>query len=415
MSTPIYKVSDGSTITFKILGPNIEAILTTPNGQVIQGQPISKSTNNAESKLAKEILLSNNIVDPNSGEPLPYTIEGPQDQSNSASKISNAVFEIPKIVLEQAPDQTRLATNKINSDITKENSNIIKSNVNSSLSPKVRLTNVINQNRISIQQKLIPFVLTLLSSFGGETIQAIVLNKNLPLNDILELIDCPSQNKINKLINQRNKLAKQINNIYEIIKTMTVVTTGIDILIKIIEVAIIVAKANPYPSIGVPPAGLPPLTAGIQNTLADALRIAQEENKTLNLVLDTVTITLASFGVLLGVILELLGVLDKLLQHCSQIKNMDLEAINNEINSLSNSTLQVTQNSQTNNNTYKGFKLEVVVNTKNKSKAIQRYAQAVTPQGVPVLKTEPSFASDPQVLIDQLKFIIDSNPNLIAE
>ena len=59
--------------------------------------------------------------------------------------------------------------------------------------------------------------------------------------------------------------------------------------------------------------------------------------------------------------------------------------------------------------------LKTKINEKNTSKAIQRYAQAVTLQGVPVLKTEPSFASDPQVLIDQLKFIIDSNPNLTAE
>ena len=64
---------------------------------------------------------------------------------------------------------------------------------------------------------------------------------------------------------------------------------------------------------------------------------------------------------------------------------------------------------------YKGFKLEVVINEKNTSEYIQRYAQALTKQGVPVLKTEPSFASDPQVLINQLKFIIDSNPNLTAE
>ena len=51
----------------------------------------------------------------------------------------------------------------------------------------------------------------------------------------------------------------------------------------------------------------------------------------------------------------------------------------------------------------------------NQIKYPRRFAQALNKQGVPVLKTESSFASNPQVLIDQLKFIIDSNPNLTAE
>ena len=37
------------------------------------------------------------------------------------------------------------------------------------------------------------------------------------------------------------------------------------------------------------------------------------------------------------------------------------------------------------------------------------------PSNLYSLKTESSFASDPQVLIDQLKFIIDSNHNLTAQ
>ena len=105
--------------------------------------------------------------------------------------------------------------------------------------------------------------------------------------------------------------------------------------------------------------------------------------------------------------------LDSLFQHCAEVKNDNFESLNNEINALANSTVESTQTPD--GNIYKGFKLEIVINEKNTSKFIQRYAQALTKQGVPVLKTDPSFASNPQVLIDQLKFIIDSNPNLTAE
>jgi hypothetical protein len=63
---------------------------------------------------------------------------------------------------------------------------------------------------------------------------------------------------------------------------------------------------------------------------------------------------------------------------------------------------------------YKGFKLEIKLDDSNNSKYPRRFAQALNAQGVPVLKTESSFASDPQVLLNELKFIIDSSPNLSA-
>lgn len=92
---------------------------------------------------------------------------------------------------------------------------------------------------------------------------------------------------------------------------------------------------------------------------------------------------------------------------------MNFEAINDEINALANSTVTATQNSDT--NTYKGFTLGVKIDEKNESKYIKRYAVAQNKQGVEVLKTDSSFASNPAVLISQLKFIIDSNPNITAE
>ena len=60
------------------------------------------------------------------------------------------------------------------------------------------------------------------------------------------------------------------------------------------------------------------------------------------------------------------------------------------------------------------FKLEIKLDPTNNLSYPRRYAQALNLQGIPVLKTDSSFASDPQILINQLKFIIDSDPNLTA-
>ena len=91
---------------------------------------------------------------------------------------------------------------------------------------------------------------------------------------------------------------------------------------------------------------------------------------------------------------------------------MNFEQINEEINSLSNNTVKVLQSED---NTYKGFTLSVKIDQTNESQYIKRYAVGTNKQGVDVLKTDSSFASDPSVLISQLKFIIDSNPSITAE
>ena len=122
---------------------------------------------------------------------------------------------------------------------------------------------------------------------------------------------------------------------------------------------------------------------------------------------------------MLGVILGLLNSLDVLIQQCAQEQDVPFETINNELNSFVNqstgiSNSDVIQSTQE-DNTYKNFTLEIKLDEVSTNKYPRRFAQALTKQGVPVLKTDSSFASDPQVLLDQLKFIIDSNPNITAE
>ena len=138
--------------------------------------------------------------------------------------------------------------------------------------------------------------------------------------------------------------------------------------------------------------------------------------------------TAAAFGAILGILLRLLNALDLLIQNCSESQDVPFEAINTELNTLINTAtgisnsnvIQATQGDISipgtqDDNTYKGFKLEIKLDETNSNKYPKRFAQALTKQGIPVLKTDSSFASDPQVLLDQLRFIIDSNPQLTAE
>lgn len=322
-------------------------------------------------------------------------------------------YDIPRILLSNETDIVNLATLQTNSDLKQKENEQLKKLLESKLSVQDRIANMVNAKKEDIKSTLIPFILTLLSTFGTSALQAIL--KNLPLtpDQLKSLINCPKSAVISQLIKKRNSIVKQLNNIYKLINIINKTLNITNVVITTLQIGIQIAKAIPYPATGIPPLGLPPLTAGIQNTLSDALQKLQDLLRAAGITVSTLTLSIGSFGVFLGKMIELLNSLDMMLQHCAADQNMDLEQLNNEINDLANSTIETTQSPE--GNIYKGFKLEVVINEKNESKYIQRYAQALTKQGIPVLKTEPSFASDPQVLIDQLKFIIDSNPNLTAE
>lgn len=466
MSTPIYKVSDGSTITFKKRGPELSAILTTSGGQVINGPSRMSST---EANLAREILLANNIVDPNSGEPLPYTIEGGQDSSTQNSKGNNIVYAIPRKAMSEATDETALNIAKTNKEILSQDNKALNKTLNSELPPEVKFSNFVNSQKVTIKKRLIPFIIGLITPFAPQVIPLVVSNlgisgdstldsvkanaqdkadkaKNaadgaketakdkealkaaatgaagagaafilgkITKDQLISLIDCPSSSKIQSIIKQRASLVTQINGMYDTIKKTATILGITATVISAIQLAINIAESNPYPATGVPPLGLPPMTAGLQAKISSFIAKIKNEIVVNEKTITTVNITIASFATFLGVILKFLDILDVILEHCSGDQNMDLEQINAEINALANPTVVATQNDNT--NTYKGFTLGVKIDEKNESKYIRRYAVAQNKQGVDVLRTDSSFASDPSILISQLKFIIDTTPNITAE
>ena len=472
MSTPIYKVSDGSTITFKNVGPLLQATLVTSGGQVFNGLP----KNGSPAVIAHEIMLTHNIVDPNSGEPLTYTIEGSQDSSVENSKGNNFVYTISRKTMSEVTDETALNIAKTNKEILTQDNQALSQALNSELPPDVRFTNFINGQKSTIKKRLIPFTIDLITPFAPQAIPLIVSNLGINENSTLDsvksnaqdkadaakntvdsagntinsagetakdkdalktlatgaaagtatsfimgritkdqligLVNCPSQAKIQSVIKQRALLVNQINGMYKITLGLTALLGLTDIVISTVKTAIQLAKSNPYPATGIPPT-LPPLTSGIQTRIASFVAELENQIKVKNKTLTTVTLAIGSFAVFLGIILKFLNMLDIILQFCAEDQNMDLEQINDEINALANPTVVATQNGNT--NTYKGFTLGVKIDETNESKYIRRYAVAQNKQGIDVLKTDSSFASDPAVLISQLKFIIDTNPNITAE
>ena len=333
-----------------------------------------------------------------------YTTKSVTSVYQTSETKTEKIYEIPRITLSPIPDPSQQLTSQVNQTLSQQENDIVKQQSN--LPIEAKLANLFNNKKETIKTTLIPFIINLILEFGTTAAQDII-NKKTP-----QSFDCPSSAKIQELIKKRNNLVKQLNNLYSSITILTKTLGVTNIIISALKIGIQLIYVIPYPATGIPVIGLPPLTSGVIEITGTAKdKLIQTLNKA-GIMVSILTITSATIGVLLGTVIQILNQLDTLLAQCAVDQNMDLEQLNNEINTLSNATVTATQSE---NNTYKGFTLEVKINEKNTSKFISRYAQAVTPQGVPVLKTESSFASDPTVLISQLKFIIDSNPNITAE
>ena len=324
------------------------------------------------------------------------TISNPQ-QTLFTTETNTTVIEIPRITLPTPPDISYTESKKVEQDIKTKENKTLKEQIDANLPPQDKLVNNINLKKEDIKKLLIPFVISLLIPFGAAAVQGIT--SKLPIEQIQSLVKCPSSAFITNLINKRNKLVTQINNIYDTVKLLTSILAGTTVVITAVQIGI--------NAIGLVPS--PPGTPGAVVVAAGKLSKALEKAQ---ITVSVLTLSLASFGVILGTVLNLLNSLDILLQQCAQDNNMNFEQINEEINSLSNNTVKVLQSED---NTYKGFTLSVKIDQTNESQYIKRYAVGTNKQGVDVLKTDSSFASDPSVLISQLKFIIDSNPNITAE
>jgi hypothetical protein len=105
-------------------------------------------------------------------------------------------------------------------------------------------------------------------------------------------------------------------------------------------------------------------------------------------------------ALILQSILALLQTIDTVLEKCGKIP----EKLGDDINTLLNTVkLAETSNIQS---TYRGFTFEII--EKPFSSAVnQKIGQAKNSQGIVLLQTEPSFTQNPQVLIEELKLIIN--------
>jgi len=206
---------------------------------------------------------------------------------------------------------------------------------------------------------------------------------------LLDKVSCPDKATLLKIIAKRNKIVTQLNNLYKAVNTIAKVATLLAGFLSVLQIAIQIAKAIPSPA----PSSTSAVLIALENKLG----------KIVYAIAGIAFMALIAAAVLKQII-DLLGSLDKLIQQCSQDQQLSLTAIDADLIKAANAT-----NTQLDNEgiTYKGFSLEIQEDTKDNNKYVKRYAIARDVSGVIVLRGESSFSASTQILIDELKFVID--------
>lgn len=313
-------------------------------------------------------------------------------------------------------DVGRITLDSVVIDLEKEDANIkkqvqivenfeIEAMGKSKLPFEARLSILFNSQKENLKQILIPQILSIIAKFGPQVVHSIVNKKKKPLSDKV----CPPKEVILEAIRKRNQLVRQLNNIYKIVRTIT------DIL-KITNVVIIGMKIS-FQLLKLAPIARP------SGLIADAVATIKRVLEKMGIVVNILTITAVIIGAVLAAVIELLKSLDFLIQECSEELNeageftVPFVEINNELNTFVNSSGQVediidplTEQPLP----YKGFSFEIKEDTSQNFQYPKRYAIARNIQGIQVLRSESSFASSPEILIEELKFAIDRD-NLRAD
>jgi hypothetical protein len=346
-----------------------------------------------------------------------FTIEGNTPESGSLSMIVNAPgfqFVEPALykgdntlktdlsVIQLQPllpslNQEKLASSQLSTDQIKE---LSKGSKGVDYFAQERLSNQIG----TIKSTLIPSILTMIAGFGLTQVSNI---KPEQFSKYVEQASCPIQSELATLINNKNKLVKQLNNTLKLIDNTTKalgVTGGI---IEGLNIAFNILKNLPIPtSTGVP--GVPGLPTNVVLAIQDNKdRLDKLIGKLRNINTSTLSILVLLRQVLLQA-LQLLNLLDQLVEKCYPDTEQERVAI--ELTALTNIQSQQLSPVVTNVNGFTmGVETEVTDNPLKRRRAI-----ATNTQGVVMLKGEWSFSSIDQILIDELVFYIQQN-NLKAD
>jgi hypothetical protein len=267
-----------------------------------------------------------------------------------------------------------------------------------------KLGNIITNQGLQLVSAALPAAQTYASQLGID-IASDLIPDLCPSQPTIDSIIIPINNLIENL-NSTATFVEDINKLMQDISTgATVVSTTSAILDALIPSLTIAADASP-----VAPGFL---VAAIDKIDYANKKLIFKNDGTPRLPelltgLGSVTVATSLVSFYVKQIKTVLEKIINLIKKCSPSTN--ILALNSSVDTLSK---QQDQSSANQDNLYKGFLLKIV-EVKFNNQLNQRKAVAYNGNGIPTLETELSFTTNTQVLVEELKQIID-NSGLIGD
>ena len=255
-----------------------------------------------------------------------------------------------------------------------------------------------------IKTKLIPLVITLLLSFGISKLS----QKNRKT--------CPSPDALRDVIRTRNRVVRQLNQMFKMIVINSALAFAFRSLAQILKGVRLAMDGLSIPqATGIFPAkdfgGLIAaapysMTAKLQH-INDELEKLEEKSEGISKA-TLVSLVFVIAGT--ATVILLLKSIDQMTQECAEengVTDLELTAINQELLDLSEEEAEDGNPIIGNVN---GFIFSVETDNANPVGTLKRrFAVAKDSRGITLLRGEPSFSSSDQILIDELVFYIQQN------
>jgi len=243
-----------------------------------------------------------------------------------------------------------------------------------------------NQVITTVKTVLIPAVLTQLAAFGIAKASEAVKKNFKDVN-----VTCPANlEELNKLIAEKNRLVKQLNNIYKFLERVKIGVQTVDGIITAAQIALPLLLATP-------PAG----------STSVASEKIERELKKYKLISSITLLILTLIIEILSTVLAYLTLLDEAIGKCAIEGALPQEQLSTNL--LASTQTQSNQLSPVVTNV-NGFEMSVItVDGDTNGELKRRRAVARNSQGIIMLQGKPSYSSNDQILIDELVYYIKQN------
>ena len=331
--------------------------------------------------------------------------------AEATTPITEPVVVKPKTLAELENGRRKDASSRIasqqNTKIQQIDPTVIEDNTpeDAKLKGKAKLGARILQIGKTALKLILPKVLSLAEKYAAEQFEK--ARQETPPDQIAELKAqyCPTPDELQKLIDIRNNIVGQLNNLGNKLKPITIsvgglqdITAGLTGLASLIETTkVSISTAATILPPGTVPGAVPAILSNLEIVDDKVIPLLEKNSWSLN---NTFIPTAVVSSIITKIIVSL-SPLDSLILLCKP--DVSLDPISGDIQSI---VLRETQAESIDEGSYKGFIFQIE-EVPYSPTVTRRRAIALNQSNIPLLKTELSFTTNNQTLINELKLIID--------